>query len=185
MKITKRPTLVTIIYGLMCGISFLPIVTAMSYLFHWPLAFRLTMWLYLAGYLVFLTRWSKVGLRSSLFPLLLLLILVFWGNSNTAFLVIGLGILGWIRSGICFQRGLLKTLVAELVICLGGTALVACFTPHSLVTWSLAVWMFFLVQSLYFVFFSHIHSPDEDRLELDPFEQAKSQAESILADSSL
>jgi len=181
MKITKRPMLTTIIYGLLCGISFVPTVMVMSSFLYWSTAFRLAIWLSLAGYLVILTKWGRASLLSILFPLLLLLLLVFWGDTNSAFLFLALGVLSWVRSGICFQGGLVKPLLAELTFCLGGGALVAFFTPHSAVTWGLAVWMFFLVQSLYFVFFRDLGEAVGEKVELDPFALARSQAERILS----
>jgi hypothetical protein len=171
----------TIIYGLLCGLSFVPIIIALSYLLYWPAAFRLIIWLYLAGYLAILTRWGRVRLLSIIFPLLLLLPLVFWGNSNTGFLFLALGVLSWVRSGICFQGSLLKTLGTEVALCLGGGALVAFFAPHSTITWAMAVWTFFLIQSLYFVVFRDLTETEEEEVELDPFEQARGQVEKILS----
>jgi hypothetical protein len=171
----------TIIYGLLGGMSFIPMVMVMSNFVHWTAAFRLAIWLILAGYLVILTRWGRVNLLSILFPLLLLLLLVFWGDTNSAFLFLALGVLSWVRSGICFQGGLLKSLVTEIALCLGAAALVVFFTPHSAITWGVAVWMFFLVQSVYFVVFSDLGEKQEEHAELDPFHQARTRAERILS----
>jgi hypothetical protein len=44
--------------------------------------------------------------------------------------------------------------------------------------------MFFLVQSLYFVFFKDLGEAVEDKVELDPFELARSRAERILSTGS-
>jgi len=181
MKISRRPMLATIIYGLLAGASFIPIVVAMSNLVHWTAAFRLTIWLVLAGYLIILTRWGRVSLLSILLPLVLLLLLVFWGDTNSAFLFLALGVLSWVRSGICFQGGLLKTIVTEVALCSGGGALVVFFTPHSTITWGVAVWMFFLVQSVYFVVFADLGDKPEEQVELDPFHQARTRAERILS----
>jgi hypothetical protein len=181
MNISKRPMFTTIIYGLLAGTSFIPMVMVMSNLLHWAVSLRLAIWLVLGGYLVILTRWGRVRLLSIIFPLLLLLLLVFWGETNSAFLFLVLGILSWVRSGICFQGGLLKSLVTEVALCLGSAALVVFFTPHSTITWAVAVWMFFLVQSVYFVVFANFGEKEEDRMELDPFHQARSRAERILS----
>jgi len=181
MNITRRPMFTTIIYGLLAGMSFIPMVAVMSSLFYWTVAFRLVIWLILAGYLVILTRWGRVSLLSILFPLLLLLLLVFWGDTNSAFFFLGLGILSWVRSGICFHGGLLKSLVTEAALCLGAGALVVFFTPHSTITWGVAVWMFFLVQSVYFVVFADLGEKQEEQAEFDPFYQARARAERILS----
>ena len=181
MKITRRPMFTTIIYGLLAGTSFIPMVMVMSNLIHWTAAFRLAIWLVLAGYLVLLTSWGRVSLFSLLFPLLLLLLLVFWGDTNSAFLFLALGVLSWVRSGICFHGGLLKSLVTEAALCFGAGALVVFFTPHSTITWGVAVWMFFLVQSVYFVVFADFAEKQEAQVELDPFHQARTLAERILS----
>ena len=181
MKMTKRPMLATVIYGLLCGVTFIPVVMALSYVLYWPMAFRLTIWLYLAGYLVFLIRWARVSPLAIPIPLLLLFFLVFWGGSNIGFLFFALGILSWVRSGICFQGEVLKAFSAEAALCLGGGSLVAYFSPNSTITWALAVWMFFLVQSLYFVVFRGSVAGDEEKVERDPFEPAKGQVETILS----
>ncbi len=181
MKITQRPMFTTVLYGLLCGVSFIPLSTLLNYALYWPTAFMLTIWLYLAGYLALLARWAKAALVSVLFPLLLLLVVVFWGSSTTAFMLLALGTLSWVRSGICFKGGALKTLGSETILSLGGGALVACFTPHSAITWAMAIWMFFLVQSLYFIFFRETGDVGKKEMKLDPFDRAKGKAEKILS----
>jgi hypothetical protein len=178
MKISPRPMLITIGYGLLCGLLFGPLSAGLSHLFPWPVSFRLIVWVYLALYIFMLTRWKKASPLSITFPLLLLLMLVFWGDSDTTFLFFALGILSWIRSGVSVQGSLLKVLSIELLICVGGGALVAYFSPHSMLTWALAMWMFFLIQSLYFFFFGEI---GETEVERDPFDQARGKVERILS----
>ena len=180
MKTTLRPIFITVSYGLLCGISFIPISMALSHILYWPAAFRLTIWAFLALYLFMLTRWAKASPLSILFPLLLLLILIFWGNSESSFLLLAIGVLSWVRSGVCFQGGILKTFGAEIVLCLGGGAIVSYFAPHSMVTWALGIWMFFLVQSLYFALFRDL-AEQEEEVEVDAFDRARNQAERILS----
>jgi len=179
MKIARRPMPATILFGLLCGIFFVPITVALSYVISWPTAFRVTMWLYLASYGVLLARWGKVSFTSILFPLLIAFLLVVWGGLAPPFLLLALGILSWIRSGICFRRPLPKMLGIELVVSLGGGALVAYLEPYSPATWAIGVWMFFLIQSLYFIVVRDTGDEEED-VSLDPFEQAKRRAEEIL-----
>ena len=181
MRISRRPMFATIIYGLLAGASFIPMVMVMSSLVTWTAAFRLSIWFILAGYLVVLTRWGRVPLLSLFFPLLLLLFLVFWGETHSAFFFLALGVLSWVRSGICFQGSLLKALVTESALCLGAGALVIFFAPHSTITWGIVVWMFFLVQSIYFVVFADFGEKQEEQVDLDPFHQARTRAERILS----
>ena len=181
MKATRRPMLTTIFFGLGCGISFIPISMVLSWFINWPLALHLTVWSYLALYGLLLTRWGRVSPLSIVFPLLLLFVFIFWGNAHTAFLLIALVILGWIRSGICFQSSRFKAIGAELIICLGGGALVTYFTPHSPATWAMVVWAFFLVQSLYFVLRGEMDKKQGEETTLDPFEEIRRRAERILS----
>ena len=198
MKISRRPMIATILYGLMCGVVFIPVSVVLSYMISWPEAFRLTIWSYVALYGLLLTRWGKRNPISIVFPLLTLFIFVFWGNSTSAFLLLALGILSWIRSGICFRKPLVQMLGVELLVSIGGGALVtycaphstliwasggasvAYLAPHSTLTWAMGIWLFFLVQSLYFVLTGDARS-EEDKLRLDPFDEAKRQAERILS----
>ncbi len=180
MKITRRPMLATILFGLLCGVVFIPVNMVVGYIVYSPAAFRLAIWIYLAFYGFLLSRWGKVSPLSIVFPLLILFFFVFWGDSNSAFLLLTLGILSWVRSGVCFQRPLAKMFAAELAVCLGGSSLVAYFAPYSTVTWAMGIWMFFLVQSLYFVLVRDIDD-EKQRLVLDPFEQARRQAERLLS----
>ena len=177
----RRPMIATILYGLVCGVTFIPVSIVLSYVIYWPEAFRFAVWSYVALYGLLLTRWGKGSSISIVFPLLTLFIFVFWGNSNSSFLLLALAILSWIRSGISFRRPLVHMLGVELLICIGGGALVAYFAPHSTLTWAMGIWLFFLVQSLYFVLVGDA-TGEEDAVSMDPFEKARSQAERILSD---
>ncbi len=179
MKQTQRPIRTTIFLGFICGISFIPLNTGLSYIIPWAKAFNIILWLYLAVYGLFLMRWGGKNLSSIIFPLLLLLISVFVVKSNSAFLLLALGILCWIRSGICFQKPLSRALSAEIFLTFGGAVLVAWFTPHSVHTWALGILMFFLVQSLYFVIFEE--QGIKEKVTVDPFEEALLRAEKILS----
>ncbi len=181
MKITRRPMAGTIFFGLVCGICFIPMTMFLNYVVFWPVAFRLTLWTFLGLYGFLLARWENKSLFSIAFPLLLALIFVSWGTSN-AFLFLVLGILSWIRSGICFPGALQKVtgIGVELLVCFGGGVLVAYFSPHSRVSWAIGIWMFFLVQSLYFVFVGNT-GETQDKSATDPFEHARREAEKILS----
>jgi hypothetical protein len=139
------------------------------------MALNIILWSYLATYGFLLTRWAGTSTLSILFPLLLLMIIIFVVKSNSAFLLFALVIFSWIRSGICFQKPFSRVLPIELILTLGGAVLVAWFTPDSMFTRALGIWMFFLVQSLYFVFLDH--GSLKENVTSDPFEEAMMQAE--------
>jgi len=69
-----------------------------------------------------------------------------------------------------------------LLLCIFGVIPVAVFTPGSAFAWMLSIWMFFWVQSLYFVIFENRAIGPQDQYETDPFEKASRQAEAILSD---
>jgi len=146
----------------------------------WSEAFALVLWLYTAIYGILLCRWSGKRIKAIVFPLVLLLGAVFLAGSLTAYFFVALLVLSWIRSGICFERSL-KGLGAELVTSRGGGAVVSCFVPGSGVTWALGIWMFFLVQALYFVFFETSISTAMEDPVIDPFEKSRRLAEEILS----
>jgi hypothetical protein len=137
------------------------------------------LWSYITIYGFLLTRWGEKSALSILFPLVLLLIIIFVVKPNSAFLLFALVIFSWIRSGICFQKPFSRVLPIELLLTSGGAVLAAWFTPDSMFTRALGIWMFFLVQSLYFVFLDHKNL--KENASSDPFEEAMMQAEKILS----
>ncbi len=180
MKTTQNPVRTTIFFGLICGLAFIPLSLYSGYFIPWPKAYWMILCLYVAAYGFFLTRLSqKSPLR--IFPSLLLLFpAVFLTSSTAIFLLIALGIFSWIRSGICFQPLQVKRLFSEISLSLGGGALVAGLTPVSAVTWALGIWLFFLVQALYFVWFEKTGDKMAE-VEIDLFEKARMGAEKILS----
>ncbi len=181
MNRPRKPVRTTIVMGLAFGLLFIPVSTALNLFLPWPAAFRITVWLFLAAYSFVLCRWSRAGHLACGFPLAILLASSFWLKSGNEFLFMSVLVLGWVRSGVCFHKPLWKALGAEILVGLGGAAMVAGFAPHSLVGWSAGVWMFFLVQSLYFLLTGEEDDPDEEEVVLDPFERARRQAEDVLS----
>ena len=53
------------------------------------------------------------------------------------------------------------------------------FNPHSTLTWALGIWMFFLIQSLYFTVMTDM-GEDNVTPPVDAFEQARIKADGIL-----
>jgi hypothetical protein len=181
MKQPGKPVRTTIVMGLAFGLLFVPVSTTLNLVFPWLVAFRLTLWLFLAAYSLVLCRWAGAGLLACGFPLAILLASSFWLRSGHDFLLLLVLVLGWVRSGVCFRKSLWKAVGAEVLVGLGGAALVGSFAPHSVVAWALGVWMFFLLQSLYFVLTGDLGDTEESEVALDPFEKARRQAEEILS----
>jgi hypothetical protein len=178
MKTFKSPIRNTVVFGFVFGLAFIPLHMLLDYIIDGTTAFRIIFWTYLATYGFFLTRWGGKRPLSIFFPLLLLLIFSFIVPSNSAFLLLGLVIFSWVRSGVCFQQPLKTMFGAELLLSLGGAVLVVWFSPHSTFAWALGFLMFFLVQAIYFVIFEN---SDEEEIEMDPFEKAMIRAKKIIS----
>jgi hypothetical protein len=182
MKILQRPIAATIGFGLICGLSFVPASLALSAVVSRPSAICLTLWLFAAGYALLLIHWSGHKFSTVVLPILVLLVAVFLVDSIAAFFLLMLAVTSWIRSGICFTaKGAIK-LAVEMLLCAVGGILVAVFTPGAAFGWAIGTWMFFLLQSLYFVVFENRIVAPENTYEyrIDNFERASRQAENIL-----
>jgi hypothetical protein len=180
MKTTSQTIRSTIIYGLVSGLSFIPLSGGLGYVVFWPEALCLTLWINISVYSILLTRWSGRRLSSIIFPLMPVFVASVWIDSISLFLVLILSTFSWIRSGICFPEHVGRKIIAELLLSLGTASLVITLTPASALGWSLTIWMFFLIQALYFVIFETECNPQEN-IQADPFEKARGQAENILS----
>jgi hypothetical protein len=170
----------TIVYAVLSGIVIVPAASVISIYLYWPTALKLMLWADLALYGLLMARWSGVRLLGLFFPLVILLGSALWPQSYGGFFILALGVFAWMRSGICFQGAALRALLAE-VITLGGTVgLLLFFGGHSLVSWALAVCLFFLIQSLYFFMVPVKGRPRQPKSEDDPFERAAEEAEKVL-----
>jgi hypothetical protein len=181
-KAIKHQIPKTLAYGLVCGLAFVPLSLTLNAFFVWSSAVCLALWLFLAGYALLLSHWGNMIQISTVFPLLLLVLAIFLSDSMVLFFILALMVISWIRSGICYQRPGVMGLAVELLLCFLGAVLVQVFTPGSVSAWALGVWMFFLVQALYFVFFEHTANQQEEPARVDAFERANRQAERILTD---
>ncbi len=182
MEISQHPIRITIIFGLICGLSFIPANLALNYVLRGPSVIYLTLWLYAAGYSLLLSHWSKKPILSIGFPLLLLFVTSILVDSMASFYFISVVVISWIRTGICFRIPCGKKFLVELLLCVLGGIQAALFRPGSALDWVLGIWMFFLIQSLYFVMIENNADRLDDQYETDPFERASRQAESILSD---
>ena len=183
MKILQRPVPATVLFGLICGMSFIPLNLVLNTIFLRPYAIYLTLWLFIAGYAGLLCRWSRQKPVPVSYPVLFLFMTAFWVQSIGAFFFLALAVLSWVRSGICYgqRRGI--RLAVELFICLAGGAVMAVLPPATGLSWALAVWLLFLLQSLYFVILdgSTAKLNGQTGHAVDPFERASRQAEDILS----
>ncbi len=182
MIIKHHPIRSTLIFGLICAMAFIPVNLMLCYTLKGHGSHYLILWLYTSIYAVFLSRWAKNSVFSIGFPLLLLFVMAFQADSVTIFYLLSLMVTSWIRSGICFGNPSGKQILVEVLLCGFGGILVIVFTPESELAWMSSIWMFFLIQALYFLVFEYRAIVPEALNESDPFERASGQAETILSD---
>ena len=181
MTRTSRPMRTTILFGIFGAAGFAVMNIGMGPFFLWSREACFFIWLLVAGYGFLLARWGEKSPAAIVFPLLFLFLSLFAVRSSFFFILLCLMVLGWIRSGICFQGIFLKRLGIEILLCLGAGGLISLFAPYSVVSWALGIWMFFLIQALYFILFADAREKEDPFMDADPFEQARKEAEKILS----
>jgi hypothetical protein len=178
----NNPIRTTVVFALVSGFLVLPLTQLINGYVNYPTAFKWVIWLDLALYALLLARWRRTSPLSILFPLTLLLGAAFWPGARVGFYALALGVLCWVRSGICYSGTPLRALIAELVTVGGGITLVGALSSNSTAAWPLGLCLFMLVQALYF----YIIPTDGDRktktAPSDPFEQARHEAEKVLGE---
>lgn len=136
--------------------------------------------LLLCIYSLFLCRWSKTEFISVLFPLLLLTGVGLF-HQHAGSLIFIFCIFSWIRSGICYSKTPLRAVLAEVVTLVGGFGIALfCWSP-SVLMFSLSVWLFFLIQTLYFYIVPEL--AEENTMvngRADSFERARRELERLL-----
>jgi hypothetical protein len=169
------------LFGLSCGLMFVPFMRGIMSVLPWMYAFRLMLWGYLMCYTIGLAVLNKSEAKLVVFPLCILLSMSVLEQSHLVFWLLYLGIFSVIR-GSLLQPSFLKMLITEAVFCLGGGILVYSMNPQTNVAWALGIWMFFLIQSLYFVTWNGSQPKAiEEHQEDELFERAYKQAEEILS----
>lgn len=176
----NSPIRTTVIYAFISGCVVVPSAYLLSQYVAWTTAFKLTLWADIALYGVLLARWSGTRLLPVIFPLVVLLGAALWPGFYGGFFVLALGVFSWMRSGICFQRTPIRTMMAEVATMVAGGALLLFFRSHTPTAMALNVCLFFLVQSLFFFWVPAHHNDQDGAVYADTFEQAAAQANNIL-----
>jgi hypothetical protein len=184
MKITS-PIAATVIFG---AAAALLVATALSL----PLSFmtRLTtlngaMMLCLATYGVLLARMSARPIRAIAAPVLMLAAVLPVAASLSGFLAPAAAGLAWIRSGICFSGPAGRRIIVEALLSAGGLALCAALRPAGILGWALGLWMFFLLQALYFVVIPALPFRRREPLGPESRQALRSRAQELLREQKL
>jgi hypothetical protein len=177
----NKPIRTTVVFALVSGFLALPLTELLGRFGTYPAAFKWVLWMNLAIYTLLLARWGRTRLLSILFPLVLLLGVALWPGTWIGFYALALGVLCWVRSGICFSDTPLRALIAELVTVVGGITLVGTLGSSSRAAWPLGLCLFILVQALYFYIIPANSDQKAQTASPDPFEQARHEAEKVLS----
>ena len=179
MTTDHRPVRTTLILGGLWGLVCCLAGWAGAGRGLWPWMSFGIVWCLIAVYALMLLRWSGRSLLEVLFPLLVLAgVGAAMPTAGPAF-GLALAIFSWIRSGICYPRSVAQCLVREAVLCGGGGLCLMLWNLSTPVSWGLGIWLFGLLQALFFVLFEPGRPPSEI-LPLDPFDQALRRIEEIL-----
>jgi hypothetical protein len=144
-----------------------------------------TMMLCLATYAVLLARMSARPIRAIAAPVLMLAAVLLVASSVSGFLVPAAAGLSWIRSGLCFPGPVARRIAAEALLSAAGLALCAALSPSGILGWALGVWMFFLIQALYFVVIADLPFRRSDPLGFEARNALRSRAQGLLREQKL
>ena len=148
-------------------------------------ALNAAIFLCLAAYSAFLARSSGRSLRALFAPLFMLAAVLAVAGSISGFVVPAAACLSWVRSGICFSGSMPRRVCAEAVICAAGLALAWLLQPPGPYGWALSIWMFGLIQALYFVLVDAERSGLPEPKVQETFEKAHHRADVLLREQKL
>ena len=133
----------------------------------------------MTAYALALVRWSGCRLTEVIFPLLVLGAMGAARPRDAVVFGLALVILSWIRSGICYPRPGFQAFIREIVLCGGGALVLALWQPSTPLSWALGIWLFSLVQTLFFILFE-TGAPLPEATPPDRFDQARRRIEELL-----
>jgi len=148
-------------------------------------AINAAIFLCLAAYSAFLARSSGRSLRALFAPLFMLAAVMAVAGSVTGFVVPAAAGLSWIRSGICFPGSMPRRVCAEAITSAAGLALAWLLQPPGPYGWALSMWMFGLIQALYFVVVDAERTGLPEKQEQDRMAKTHPRADALLREQKL
>ena len=176
----NRHVRTTLVHGMISAMTVMPLVWLLAGPMGWPMAFKLVLWVDLFIYAILLARWSGEGIGKIVFPMALLFGTALWSGVYTGFFFLGLGVFSWVRSGICFRATPIRAVAAEIITVGIGVGLVALLSPASTITWAISIWLFFLIQAVYFFIVPATVAAPSVETPQDNFEMARNGAQRVL-----
>jgi len=182
---TTSPLISTVVFGagaaslVAASLSLAPVFMTRSTMLNAALFFCL------AAYAALLARMSATPIRALAAPFLLLAAVLPFAASVSGFVVPAAAGLAWIRSGICCPGPAARRVVAEALTAGAGLALCAALRPSGAAGWALGLWMFFLIQALYFVVIDAAGFLRSGRPCADAGQALRSRAQALLREHKL
>lgn len=176
----KKPIQATLIFGILSALCVIPFTHLLAGHLGWLVVYKLFGVINLTLYSLLLCRWSGVSLTSILFPLLLVSGVAMWPNTHSVLVLVALCVFSWIRSGICFKNVPARGIIGEIVTMGGGAGLIVFHWPSSTFAQPIALWLFFLLQTLYFFIVPNTIEDSSAPVSPDPFEQSYREVERLL-----
>lgn len=169
----------TLIFGFIsaaCSLIFISIPVSSL---DWSIALKLYAWGNLVLYSILLCRWSEKTLIKVFFPIILLLgIAVFPLNCGSYFIITST-VLSWIRSGICFIERPARSILVEITLCVGFVVVLTAIISDATYGLPIAIWLFYLLQALYFYLVHDANYICVARLSKESFAHAFNEMERI------
>ena len=148
-------------------------------------ALNAAIFLCLVAYSAFLARSSGRSLRALFAPLFMLAAVLAVAGSVIGFVVPAAAGLSLVRSGICFSGSMPRRVCAEAATCAAGLAVVCLLQPPGPYGLPLSIWMFGLIQALYFVLVDAERSGSPEPKVQETFEKAHHRADVLLREQKL
>jgi hypothetical protein len=181
MKNEQRAVRSTIILGGLAALVWFLAASILAWHRYWPWAAFGIIWLTTSAYAFMLVQWSGRRFAAVLFPLLVLaLIGVVMPRSVWASGIV-IALLGWIRSGVCFPQTVGQSVGRELALGGGGGIAILWWGPSTALSGALCLWLFSLIQALFFILFEPEVVSSSAGSAPDPFDRAARRVEDLLA----
>jgi hypothetical protein len=185
MKLKNAPVAISVIFAaaaalLVAALTLLPLRAVPR-----TSAINAAIFLCLAAYAAFLARSNGRSLRALFGPLFMLAAVLAVAGPVTGFVVPAAAGLSWIRSGICFPGSMPRRVCAEALTSAAGLALVWLLQPPGPCGWVLGMWMFGLIQALYFVVVDAEISGQPEPTGRERIEKAHCRADLLLKEQKL
>ena len=179
------PITATLIFAVLAALLVAAVTSLPLVLISRSSALNAAMFLCLAAYAALLCRLSGKGLRVLFAPFLILSAVLAVAGSVAGFVVPAAAGLAWIRSGICFSGPIARRVVAETLTGAAGLLLCAVLQPPGLTGRVLGLWMFFLIQALYFVIIDTESGPRGESADRDPRQTVRGRVQALLREQKL